>query len=343
MLWILDHIGQFRRLPARWTHAPKSQSLGSLMRCGCAEEAAPRRSAQQRRAAFQQRAVAAPAPEPAEAPTEPVEGPLMMLDSAPSVVVSDYSQEDGGTAHRALDDWETTMPQDRRLSICSSCSTVSSCGRDLSQRGSLVDLEAEGLVLGGDGRLERALTPDLRHHRRSLDLHRQRSLDLERSQAQEPWQRSLDIEWKQARPRGWRCALDLEWSPSLHPTWRRTAEPPWRQPRLPAWQPSLDLEPDPPPRPPRVPEVTESRGHTLTVTQTSDAAAQDGDALRKVSDCSCSSVSTISQEDEEEELSTTLTANQGPMRNKRSESGGRHHLTQAQVRTCPTRVAAGLV
>ena len=305
------------------------------MRCGgggsAEEPVAPpvTRSAQQRRAAFSAR----------RDPSPPMEAPLVacLLDRTPSVVVSDYSHtnstDDGGA-----EEWGVLGGplSGRRLSNCSSCScsTVSSCGRGLSQRGSLLDLEAEGLVQCGDGRLERARSPDVcRRERRSFE--RQGSLEMECGRALSPWQRSLDLEWSQH-------TLHPTWTASLEP-WRRSLEPPaWHRPWRLGRQRSLDLDLDAPEAPtsvanqkPDPPELTNQRpvlspaanqrsdlesvgrGRTLTVAPEPAAA----DPTRKVSDCSCSSVSTISQEDEDEIRSTCTVEEVTTHRSKVSSRG----------------------
>ncbi|KAF0286963.1 hypothetical protein FJT64_001493 [Amphibalanus amphitrite] len=298
---------------------PARPSRLSLMRCGgggSADESSTvtvTRSAQQRRAAFSARRDESVA----------MEAPLVacLLDRTPSVVVSDYSHTNSTDDGGGPEEWSALggpFPG-RRLSNCSSCScsTVSSCGRGLSQRGSLLDLEAEGLVQCGDGRLERARSPDLgRRERRTFEC--QGSLEMDCGGALSPWQRSLDLEWSQQ-------TLHPAWTASLEP-WRRSLEPPsWHRPWRLGRQRSLDLDLDAPEAP--APSANQrqdasdltnqrlglstaanqrsdldqvSRGQTLTVAPEPPAA----DPTRKVSDCSCSSVSTISQEDEDEIRST---------------------------------------
>ena len=96
-----------------------------------------------------------PAPNSSPPPTTP---PTPTGDWVPTFVVSDCS----GTTWP--EPWSELLGGGggglggggRRLSAVSDCSTVSSIGWDRSRRGSLLDLDAEGLQLDSNGRLERA-------------------------------------------------------------------------------------------------------------------------------------------------------------------------------------------
>ncbi|KAF0314786.1 hypothetical protein FJT64_000052 [Amphibalanus amphitrite] len=96
--------------------------------------------------------------EPSDPPSAPATPPTPTGDWVPTFVVSDCS----GRSWPAP--WSELLAPGggggRRLSAVSDCSTVSSAGWDRSRRGSLLDLDTEGLRLDDDGRLERAAT----HH-----------------------------------------------------------------------------------------------------------------------------------------------------------------------------------
>ena len=162
-----------------------------------------------------------------EASSPPATPPTPTGDWVPTFVVSDCN----GTAWP--EPWAELLGGGgggRRLSAVSDCSTVSSIGWDRSRRGSLLDLDTEGLQLDADGRLERAVRPE-------------GAAPPERTEAQT--------------------------APSVQPR----AQEPLR----------------------KVSEPEERRGQRI------------GETCRKVSSWSYSSVSTLSQDEEEELLATTPT------------------------------------